>query len=312
MSNTAPYPIVPELVAITIAYRNQSYIADQVLPRQVRLSTQEFRYWSYPIEETFALPDTRVGRKGRPNEVSLTATELTAKTDDYGLEDPIPQADIDNAPAGYSPVGRSVEQLTDYIMLDREKRVAELVFDPAQYPASNKVQLSGDDRWSAAASASDPIEDIVTGLDACLVRPNCMVMGQAVWTKLARHPKIMKAIHGTEGDTGIARRQQIADLFELEEVLIGQQWLNTAKKGQTASLSRVWGKHCLLFHRNRNADNRSGLTFGYTAEWGGRVAGQRSDPDIGLRGGVRVRVGESVKELIVAPRAAYLIQDAVS
>ena len=52
----APFPTIPELVAITIAYRNQSYIADAVLPR-VPVGRQEFRYWLYPIEETFYLPD---------------------------------------------------------------------------------------------------------------------------------------------------------------------------------------------------------------------------------------------------------------
>ena len=42
-----------------------------------------------------------------------------------------------------------------------------------------------------------------------------------------------------------------------------------------------------------------------------RVVGTINDPNIGLRGGRRVRVGESVKELITAPMAAYLIEDAV-
>ncbi len=42
------------------------------------------------------------------------------------------------------------------------------------------------------------------------------------------------------------------------------------------------------------------------------MAGRREDPDIGLRGGVRVRVGESVKELIVANDLGYYFENAVA
>lgn len=309
----SPFPSDPQLTGIAIAYRNGAYIADSVLPRDT-VAAQEFKWWEYPIAETFFLPDTRVGRKGAPNEIDLTATEQTSKTDDYGLDDAIPQNDIANAPAGKDPVGHAVMQLTDYIMLDREKRTADLVFNAANYPGANKITLAGTDQWSDfVAAASDPIDDIMTGINACLVKPNVLTMGQDVWTKLSQHPKIQKAVHGNQGDTGIARRAQIAELFELDEVLVGQSRLNTAKKGQAATLSRVWGKSALLHFRNKLATVNGGtLTFGLTPQWQGRLSGQTPDPKIGLRGGQRVRVGESVKELIVASQAAYLISAAVA
>lgn len=310
MANT-PFPIDPELTGIVIAYKNQDYIADEVFPR-VPVGLQDFKYWSYPVEETFAIPDTRVGRRGQPNEIDLTATETSASTKDYGLDDPVPQADIDNAPPNHNPVNRSSMQLMDYIMLGRELRAATLAFTAGNYPSGNKVTLSGTDQWSDYTN-SDPIDDISVALDACLIRPNQMVIGQEAWTKLARHPKIMKAVHGNDGDTGIARRQQIAELFELSRgIKVGQSRRNTAKKGQTATLTRVWGKHCALHFIDPNADTRQGITFGLTAQWGSRIAGSEADSKIGLRGGQRVRVGESVEELIVASQAGYLITDAIA
>lgn len=312
MSNNTPFPVDPYLTGIAIAYRNQSYIADGVLPR-VPVASEEFKYNLYPVAETFAIPETLVGRRSRPNEVTLTATEITSMTQDYGLDDPIPQTDIANAQAGGlpSPVDGAVEQLTDYIMLDREKRVADLVFAAGSYASSYKTQLSGTSQWSDFTN-SNPISDILAGIDAALMRPNVMVLGQAVWTKLRQHPKIVQAIAGQAIAGGITTREAVAQLFELEEILIGSSYLNTARPGQTASLSRVWGKHALLLYRNRNASTQRGLTFGMTAQFGGRVSGQKEDGDIGLRGGVRVRVGEGVKELITAASAAYFVQDAVA
>lgn len=308
MSN-APFPLDPVLIAIAIGYRNPAYIADLVLPR-VPVGKQEFKYWRYPVEETFAAPDSEVGRRSAPNEIDLTASELPAATKDFGLDHPVPQADIDNAPANYSPVDRAVRQLTDYILLGREKRVADLVFDAAQYPATNKVALEGTDKFSDFDN-SDPVEVISEALDIPLIRPNIMTMGQSVWSKLSRHPKIVKSINGTSGDTGIVRRQAVAELFEVQNIYVGQHRLNMAKKGQAADLQRVWGKHISLSFIDPNADTNGGVTFGFSAQWGTRLSGQESDSKIGMRGGQRVRVGESLKEIIVAPLAGYLIEDAV-
>jgi hypothetical protein len=60
------------------------------------------------------------------------------------------------------------------------------------------------------------------------------------------------------------------------------------------------------------ADSNGGITFGFTAQWQGRVAGSDPEPARGLRGSTRVRVGESVKELCIADKCGYFIQNAVA
>jgi len=49
-----------------------------------------------------------------------------------------------------------------------------------------------------------------------------------------------------------------------------------------------------------------------TFQFGDKVAGQWEDKDIGMRGGIRVRTGESVVEEIVASQAGYLFQNIVA
>jgi len=49
-----------------------------------------------------------------------------------------------------------------------------------------------------------------------------------------------------------------------------------------------------------------------TGQWGSRIAGNIADPDIGMRGGVKNRVGWSHKEIITAPDLGYLIANAVA
>jgi hypothetical protein len=308
---TAPFPVDPRFTAIAIKYRNARMIADLVLPR-VPVAKKEFKYLRHTLAEGFTLPDTKVGRRSRPTEVEFSGVEVPDSTQDYALDDPIPAEDLMNAAENYDPMGRATEGLADLIALDREVRAANLVFTLGNYPAAQRTTLSGTSQWNDFVN-SDPITAISGGLDAMVMRANVMVIGRLAWTRLSQHPRLVKAITGYANDAGIVTRQQVAALFELDEVVVGEAFLNTAKKGQATTMNRVWGKHCALIHRDGMADGRGNrTTFGFTAEFGTRVAGAITDPDIGMRGGTRMRVGESVKELIAASDLGYFFQNAVA
>jgi len=294
----APFPIDPALTAISIAYRNGRMIADDVLPR-TPVGKQEFKWNKHELADGFTLPDTKVGRKSAPNQVEFGHTEETSSTADYGLDIPVPQADIDNAAGtNVDPVGSAVENATNLILLDREVRASRLVFANGSYAAANIETLVGTDKWDNAAS--NPLEAITDALDSVIMRPNIGVLGRAVSTALRRHPKIVKAYHGNDGGDGLVPLAFLAELFELEAIYVGEARLNIARPGQAVSLQRVWGPSAAFLYRDKTAGTQSGATFGLTAQWGSRIAGQQEDKDIGLRGGVRGRVGESVKELITA------------
>ncbi len=136
----APFPIDPHQTAIAIAYRNKKLIADSVLPR-LPVSKKEFKYLEHTLAESFTIPDTKVGRKSAPNEVSFTAKEKTDSTEDFGLDDKIPFDDIEQATENFDPLGHSTESLTNLILLDREVRTAGLVFAAASYASDNKKTL---------------------------------------------------------------------------------------------------------------------------------------------------------------------------
>jgi hypothetical protein len=316
---TAPFPVSRELVAVAVAYRDPDnvYIADRVLPRLTPSSPRkEFKYLDYDAGTFYSVGDNRVGRVSSPKMVDFESSEKTGVALDYGFDSTIPHADIREAQAnGYNIKSRRIEFLTQMNKIAREKRVADLVFAAGSYPVGFKVQLAGGDKWSAPAT-SDPIGDINAALDAALMPVNRLVFGQVSWRALSTHPNILKAVNHNDGDAGNATKQAVADLFGVKEVLVGAGRINSAKPGQAAVYTRLWGSHCALLHINETADNTAGVTFGYTyqvnASGSGSaiVAGEIDDPKIGLEGATIVRSGEIVKEIIVAPMAGYFIQDA--
>lgn len=319
----APFVVQPRLTALAMTYVNEAFIADRVLPR-LDVDSEQFKYSKYTLADGFTIPDTRVGRKSTPNEIDWTATETADFTLDFGLQDRIPRADIRKAQSamtiqGVAPIdpeARSTQLLTDLVGLDREKRVADLVTTLGTYQSAQRTTLSGTSQWSDFTN-SNPVDAILVALDTCLVRPNIMVIGQAAWTKLRQHPKVSAAVYPSGGNamgggTTVAA-QALADLLEIDEVIVGKGWYNSAKPGQSASMTRLWGKHCALLYRNPQIiDPLKSVTFGFTAQFGPRIAGTMEDGSVGIEGGVTVRVGERVKEVISANDAGYFFQNAVA
>lgn len=301
------FPRDRHLTAIAIGYKNQdvTLIADEVLPR-VPVGKETFSYTRYPVSQAFTFPNTFVGERSKVPQIELSGEQVDASVKDYGLEHVLTRRDIDDAPAGLDPRERATEMLTNLVLLDREVRAAQLVFNAANY--TNKATLAGTTQWSHASS--NPLEALLTALDLPLMRPNILVLGQAVWTKLSVHPKLVSAFNGTSGENGKITKEWLAGLLEISEVIVGSAQFNQVKPGKTPSLARAWGKHALLCYRDRTVGTSGGITFGITAQYGDRVAGSREE-DIGLHGGVAVRAGESVRELIIAPDAAYFFENAV-
>lgn len=317
-ASTASFPINPELTSIAIAYRNPDIdlIADEVLPR--RPGGQKFNWTSYSKDQAYTVPDTAVGRKSEPNVVDFGGTVLTDETTDWGLDDIVPNLDIEayNAmpkPATGGPISPQAQAAlftTSLIELDREIRVANLVFNANTYPSGNRVTLSGTSQWSDPTS--DPVSSILNALDQTLVRANTLLFGRQVFTQLRKHPKIVQAAFRNLAGAGVVSEQAVADIFSVKRVIVGSAWVNNARRGQPANFVRVWGKHAAALFVSSQAATLDQPTFGFTHQFGTRIAGELPEPKMGLRGSVRVRVGESVKEIISAPDVGYFWQNAVA
>lgn len=316
---TTAFPVNAELTAIAIGYKNRDVdlIADQVLPRvQV---PKKFKWTLYPAADAYTVPPTRVARRAEPTVVEFGGTEQQDETLDYALDDIIPNDEIaayESMPkpasgGPVSPLAKSTSLVTGLIQLDREVRTAAVVFNAATYPAANKVTLSGTSQWSDFTN-SNPVDAILAALDVPLFRPNTLTFGQAVWTKVRQHPKVVSAVLGNDVTSGAVTREQFAAFFEVKRVLVGAGFVNTARKGQAATMARVWGKHCAALYISQDAADADQPNFGFTAQWGTRIAGEMDEPKKGLRGSKLVRVGESVKEIISASSAAYFFENAIA
>jgi hypothetical protein len=319
MLNTAAFPLNPALTAIAIGYRNPdiNLIADRVLPRLP--TAKKFAYTIYNAAQGYSVPNTKVGRKSEPTMADFGGTLQNGECVDYGLDDLVPNDEIKawedmpkpSSGGPLSPLSISTMMLTGLVELDREVRVANQVFNTSNFAAGNQATLSGTSQWSDYVN-SNPLNALLFALDQTLIRPNKLVLGQQAWTGLRQHPKIVNAVFRTPQNSGSVPKEALAELLEIDEVIVGTGFVNTAKKGQAPNYVRVWGKHAALLSVSLAAAQAMQPTFGFTAQWGTRIAGDIPEPKAGLRGGTRVRSGESVQEVITCTDAGYFFQNCIA
>lgn len=295
-----PFEIQTRLTRIAMGVLPEGLIADMVLPR-ISVPASKFTYTKSIDAEQLSIPDTRIGRTSRANQVEFGAQDVTDSVKDYGLEDPVPIRDINvarDSMANWDPYAQATEGIASLLRLDREKRVATLYETDGNFTTVTTPSA----KWDASSNPNSPVKDIFEALDKPLMRPNTAVMGQAMWTFLRQDSRIVEAVKGTgagDGAVGAITREQFRELFELDAVYVGRAWNQTAKPGQNATYARLWGKSLALVKLSTMLTNpmlSAALTWGFTAEWMGMRAGTYLDPSRGTDGADVVKVVDSCVE----------------
>lgn len=98
--------------------------------------------------------------------------------------------------------------------------------------------------------------------------PNVLVLGQQAWDSLKNHADLLNRINGgsNNGNPAMVTREIVAQIMELEEVVVMSAVENTAAQGATFAGSFIAGKHGLLMYRDKTAAVE-GVTAVKTFTW---------------------------------------------
>ena len=304
------------LTNVAVKYMNREMIADSVFP-VIRTGKKSDKYFKFKPETMFNIAAVDVvGAESMPGRPAAGLdTPGTFSCTDRALMDFISTDEEINADAPLQPRIDVTEILTNYLMLAREKRIADIVFGSGNY-GSNTAALAGADRWDV--STSDPVSKILTALRTPLVRPNVMVIGEEAWDGLRTNPKLLQYVLSRSATANGATplmldESTIAAAFRLERVLIGQALYNTSAEGAAASYSRVWGKSCALIRVESSPSPRRTQTFGYTFRFGAMETSTFYEGKPGRAGGTYIKVAHSdADEVVAGSSAGYLYTTVVS
>jgi len=300
------------LTNVSIAYENSAYIAARIAP-EVSVRRQSDRYFIYdPEREAFRESFDGRAPGAEAREIDFQLSYDSYYCDDHALESAVPDEERENADSPLAPQVDRVEFLTDKILLNMEIGMAAKLRDPAVVPSAD---LSAGNNWSDESSG-DPAADIETAraaiLDTVQQLPNTLVLPYSVYTTVRNHPKVAERVKYTS--SGAVGPQALAQLFDVERVLVARSVRNTASAGQPPSMEPIWGKDALLLYTPRRASLKS-ISAALTFSWA-RAAGSSRGVAVQTwreerRKATMVRVQKYYDQKIVAPGAAYLLQNAV-
>jgi hypothetical protein len=299
------------LSELSAKYRNASFIWRNVMP-EVRVRKRSDKFVVYRKEDSYRLYDDSVVPKAMPNEVDWGISFGNYSVRDHALGEWLPQETIDNADNPLEPEIDTNEFLNLLLDVAQEKRVADIVFSPATYPAGNKVQLSGTAQWGGGSD--DPIGDLLRAIEGTFVRANTLVFGQEAWQVFRALPEVLDAVKGATRQQatpgGLATTGEVADLLEVDRVLVGRARYITTPEGQPPAYTRLWGKHCAALYVAPTPGIRS-ITFGVTFVETPRQTMRDFDPKRGVKGAHYIKVSWNSDEKVIAPELGYLIEDVV-
>lgn len=302
------------LANFAVEYKNPSYIGQEVTPL-APVNKKSDLYPTYTKENRFSIPETIRGPEDEANEIDWAVSTTSYTCISHALKKFVSDEQQANADTFVDPRAKTTSILTDTILLGFEYAIATLVTTAANYGTGFKITLSGNDQFDKYES-SDPIGVVDDGCEACFVEPNTMIMSKYGWNILKRHPAILEHIKGgAKADMpSLATLSLLAEIFEVERVLVGKAKYNTAKKGQTGSYSYVWGKHIVLAYIDRSP-GLDGVSAFKTFTWN-RVGGAslynvrtwRNEAKGG--GGEYIEVELCYDEVMVCSDVCYLIRNA--
>lgn len=269
------------LTQISLAFLQsaEGFVADRVFPR-ISVQSRTDKYYTYD-RGMF----NRDEMEKRAAGVESAGATYTLSTDSYACDVWALHKDVAdqiraNADSPIQLDREATEFLSIKALIRREKAWADDHFVTGKW-TTEETGVSGApgasqfQQWNEAAST--PIEDIRTGKRTIQAltgfKPNKLVVNKDVYDALLDHPDIVARLdRGQTKGPAMVMRENLAALFEVDEVLVMESILNTANEGATNAHSFIGAKNALLVYAAPNP----GLMIpsgGYTFVWAGLLGG---------------------------------------
>lgn len=274
------------LTNMSIAYlQGQTrFVSAQVFP-VVPVMKQSDRYFVYnkgDLMRDEAMPRAPgTESAGMDYDIDNTPTYSCTK---YALHKDVDDDTIANADAPLRPEQDAAEILTDKLLMKRDLMFVSSYFKTGVWDTDWDGVASGpstDEFLQWDQSGSDPILDLDSAKEAVSALtgydPNIIVMGKAVFNTVKNHTAIIDRIKYTQ--RGIVTEEILAALFGVDKVVIPGGVRNTAAKGATDAVSRIFGNHVLVAYREpRPAIMKpsAGYCFSWAGLYGAGMDGLRS------------------------------------
>jgi len=293
------------------------FIGTRVFP-VIEVARQTGSFGKIPIEQLLQNRDTERAPGSGYSRGSFTFTHATYACDEHGAEEPVDDREARMYRDYFDAEMLATQRARDAVLRNHEKRVAAALFNATTFTDQT---TSVTNEWDANhTSDATPIANVETAVQAVYARtglwPNALILNRLVFRNLRLLDEITDAIQaagaGQAAKASDITPQMLAQVFDLDYVLIAGSAKNTAKEGQTASLSSIWSSEYAMVARIGTTNDPKEPCIGRTFHWGedgSEIGGVvESYRDESVRSDI-IRCRMDTDELILYTEAAQLLDN---
>lgn len=233
------------LTNVSVAYRNNDYIAELLAPR-VGVRKQSDRYYIYDSDrEAIRLGEDLRSPGALADEIDFALSTDSYFCHDHALASSVPDEERENADPAIQPDIDRTEFLSERILLKQESVLEEMLRSSSDIP---ELALTGGSEWNSGSS--DPVADIqqarLMHFAQCQRRANVLVLPFQVYEIVREHEAITDRVKYTT--SSVVTTELLAQLFDVDRVLVPRSYVNTAAPGQAPDVEPLWQSNAYLAH----------------------------------------------------------------
>ncbi len=227
-------------------YIPENYICEQVLP-YVGVSMSTGRLAKYGTNHLRIENTLKAGRGKYRRVEAIVRSNASYSIDGHGLEGLVTTDDYRNVQEPYDAERDETIGITTMIWLEKEQVLANAL--TATATMTQNTTLSGTSQFNDYDN-SNPLGQFNTArasvYSGCGKAPNTVIMSWLVRNTLKFHPALLDYLGFKWDRPGGLSDDELARALDVKKVLVGDAVYESAKEGQTSSLTPVWGKHIIF------------------------------------------------------------------
>jgi hypothetical protein len=249
---------------------------------------------------------------------NFTLDDSTYACEEHGAEEPIDDREAKMYAEYFDAENVAAQRAYNSVLRNAEKRVADAIFNTTTWTGASLTTDVSSVPWATIATAK-PLTNVEAAVqkvyDGSGLWPNALVINKKVFRNLRNTPEVIDRIASSgAGDRNLASDvtlQMLAQAFDLDYVIVAGGSLNSAKEGQSASVSQIWSSTYAMVCRVAVGSDFREPCVGRTFHWGAdgsSVDGSfESYRDEVVRANV-IRVRHDVDEVVLYAQAGHLLK----
>lgn len=222
-----------------------------------------------PIESLLVNPpDTSRNADGSYNTLNGTADTDNYATKENGLAERVDERERNMLLSYFDAEQIAASRVVHANLLAHTTRVISAI-TALTFNGTNSANAAA--KWNTGSAS--PIKDVDTGRitmrNTYGIKPNAMVLEWEAFLAVRREPQILDALFGSVNPENSANvtAAMLAQVFDLDEVIVSESQKNTANEAKAAVLAASWDKTLSLLFRKEDGNDLKRPQFMRTFHW---------------------------------------------